>query len=198
MNEIDFLINEFFKKNSFDSDELNELKNSIINKVGFKKYKPYENFINLKLLKFELKDNKQNSNFLNNEEKFKTSGVVKKIEDVNSNCTLYKNNSKYVGKTIIEISKLLNIKAYIIKNIFNKSNISVNDDTVLTIDLFPIIEHYVKKRKSILKSINKKEEYLNKRTNKKREDKSLSINNSVYDKLQNSTGIIKLIYIRSK
>lgn len=192
MKDIDLLIKNFFKKKEFDSDELSMLKQNIIDKLGYKYYKPYESIINLHLLKFIVKANKPEKN----PHPKKLNTLEQNIFEQEHIKEILKN--KYKDKKIFEIANLLEIPPKYIISFYKKVSIDVDEVTIINDSLFDIIYFYINKRESVLKSKRTRERIETKPLNPYKKDKKSVSSNTVYDKLLQTKTSVKLIYIRSK
>jgi len=192
MKDIDLLIKNFFKKKEFDSDELGMLKQNIIDKLGYKNYKPYESIINLHLLKFNVKANKPEKNPLPKNLNTLEQNIFEQehIKEILKN--------KYKDKKVFEIANSLEIPAKYIISFYKKVSIDVDEVTIINDSLFDIIYFFINKRESVLKSKRTRERIETKRLNPYKKDKKSLSSNTVYDKLLHTKTSVKLIYIRSK
>ena len=199
MENLDSIIKTFFKKDSFDSEKLDILKQKIIDAVGYKNFKPYESIINLHLIKFKLHSVdkvKKNSPVKKNDNKNKRQLIQK--NEANEEIEIFKN--KYLNKRIDFIANSLNLKISYLINALKKENFDVTDQDYLSDHMLESIISFIQFREGVIKSIKVKEDLMNKSKSKKlnKKTKSVKESNSVYDKLKNNKQYIKLIYIRSK
>lgn len=204
-------INDFFNRDEFTEDELIELKNLVKEKYDDKKvYSLAKALIDLEIIRFEIK---------NNDDKKTVSNRIKNLTQPKS-----KNNElrklipnrelKKEDTTLMSIEDLLvYLRGRNLMHIINEiSDIDVKEEflnllrlkgyykgrlnIILTEVEFLSIEEELKT--AILTNREKKQKVVVKTGKKNKSNRSISKSSSVYDKIRNFKGAIKLIYIRSK
>lgn len=204
-------INDFFNRDEFTEDELIELKNLVKEKYDDKKvYSLVKALIDLEIIRFEIK---------NNDDKKTVSNRIKNLTQPKS-----KNNElrklipnrelKKEDTTLMSIEDLLvYLRGRNLMHIINEiSDIDVKEEflnllrlkgyykgrlnIILTEVEFLSIEEELKT--AILTNREKKQKVVVKTGKKNKSNRSISKSSSVYDKIRNFKGAIKLIYIRSK
>lgn len=204
-------INDFFNREEFTQDELIELKNLVKEKYDDKKvYSLAKALIDLELIRFELKNNGDNKIDVM---KFKnlthTKSIKKELVKKIPNRVVKKEDTtimtvedvliylkgRNLSCIINEISDT-NSKEYFLNTLRLKGYYKGRLGKILTEDEFLSIEGELK---TAISNICITQTKLIVKTGKKnKNNRSLSKSSSVYDKINNFKGSIKLINIRSK
>lgn|GEM_PF-3613003 len=178
----------FFNKKSFSENDLVGLKKLIIEEVGYKNFKPFENIINLHLLKFKIDSAKS--------KKTKESKQLKKSQQENKS---FKNKIKashsFVGISVRCLSEKLNIKVGFTISALKTRGFNVSENDLLNKEMCESIYPYINKRLQIINKPIKSKSSISLPPTKGR---GKEFSNSVYDKIQLNQGVGKLIYIRRK
>ena len=190
---IEKLISLFFSQKFFSEEDLKEFKNLIIEKIGYKEFKPFESRINLELLKYTL------SKTSNTTKREKSITIKKKISK--HKCDVIEKKEKgihsrnYIGWKVENLADRLNIKNTILISALKTRGFIVTEVDLLNKEMCEAINPYVLRRFEVLKTLSK----ANKKSSisgPSTKGKGIQFSNSVYDKIQLNQGIGKLIYIR--
>lgn len=197
-------IDDFFKKDIFNENDLINLKNLILsNYKDLNDIKLAYSVIELQLLKFEMLVNESKTN--KQPLKKNTDRIKKSLKEHNK----VNNKSKVNNEVIYQNEKLENTKNFNLLGILNQITETESKEKIINIlkekgvykgrlNITLSLEdyNYVKDQLKILIKTNKeKDPTLRIKTNKNR---SISKTNSVYDKIKSVKGVGKIIYIRSK
>lgn len=197
-------IDDFFKKDIFNENDLINLKNLILsNYKDLNDIKLAYSVIELQLLKFEMLVNESQTN--KQPLKKNTVRIKKSLKEHNK----VNNKSKVNNEVISQNEKLENTKNFNLLGILNQITETESKEKIINIlkekgiykgrlNITLSVEDYkyVKDQLKILIKTNKeKDPNLRIKTNKNR---SISKTNSVYDKIKSVKGVGKIIYIRSK
>lgn len=197
-------IDDFFKKDIFNENDLINLKNLILsNYKDLNDIKLAYSVIELQLLKFEMLVNESQTN--KQPLKKNTVRIKKSLKEHNK----VNNKSKVNNEVISQNEKLENTKNFNLLGILNQITETESKEKIINIlkekgvykgrlNITLSVEdyNYVKDQLKILIKTNKeKDPTLRIKTNKNR---SISKTNSVYDKIKSVKGVGKIIYIRSK
>lgn len=197
-------IDDFFKKDIFNENDLINLKNLILsNYKDLNDIKLAYSVIELQLLKFEMLVNESQTN--KQPLKKNTIRIKKSLKEHNK----VNNKSKVNNEVISQNEKLENTKNLNLLGILNQITETESKEKIINIlkekgvykgrlNITLSVEdyNYVKDQLKILIKTNKeKDPALRIKTNKNR---SISKTNSVYDKIKSVKGVGKIIYIRSK
>lgn len=197
-------IDDFFKKDIFNENDLINLKNLILSSYkDLNDIKLAYSVIELQLLKFEMLVNESQTN--KQPLKKNTVRIKKSLKEHNK----VNNKSKVNNEVISQNEKLENTKNFNLLGILNQITETESKEKIINIlkekgiykgrlNITLSVEDYkyVKDQLKILIKTNKeKDPNLRIKTNKNR---SISKTNSVYDKIKSVKGVGKIIYIRSK